>query len=66
MALPTKQMPLHSSHHLQCFQKCQLSTEEEDEELSVPKSEPVPQQLEEEKLQEDEEGKNNHSFKKMK
>lgn len=64
MALPTKQMPLHSSHHLQCFQKCQLSTEEEDEELSVPKSEPVPQQLEEEKLQEDEEGKNNHSFKK--
>jgi len=45
-------------------QICQFSTEDEDEELSVPKSEPVPQQLEEEKLQEDEEGKKNHSFKK--
>lgn len=58
MALPTKQMPLHSSHLLQCSQKCLFSTEEEDEELSVPKSEPVSQQLEEDKPQEAEEGKN--------
>lgn len=39
-----------------------LSIEEDDEELSVPKSEPASQQLEEEKTQEAEEGKKNHSL----